>query len=464
MTFMLDYYEVQKGNGAMKILKLIALALTLLLIVTLCACKNTTNENSSLPNNTASVSSKINTSSQAVNTSSSNQTVTSWEEIVVELTEREKILLGEDPQMYKLALENEGNPTRIANLMKKAQKGGSYTIGILGGSISGGAGATSESNKYANMVFNWWKENFPKAKFTLVNASIGSANPEMACYRLETDLLKHQPDFVIIDFSVNTYLDATPDISYATLLYRILSQPNQPGILAINFTAVTPKSYQDWSFKKMDEYPDVRLKEPIKKYDIPTLSYNNYVWNALRRTDEFGSEIINWKDIAADYIHPNNNGHRIAATIINTHLSTIKKNLSKISSTVPAVPALYDQKYLNVKYLTQTTSGVTVTGGVTKKANDHPIRRGWHIEGGKAGSLTVPLPTHSKVLIFMSFDTNAKGNIKVTGENGVEKIIAVEAAKTPTLVNLSEMGGELIVDSANLTAGSCDIYGICINP
>lgn len=417
--------------------------------------------------NSKNTNSKHNTTSKQTPTSSKESIVTSQdqtEDIEMELTEREIILSGQDPDLYRFGLELEGNASRIANLMKKAKNGGSYTIGILGGSISGGAGASSAENKYASLVFEWWKKTFPKAKFTLVNASIGSANPEMACYRLDVDLLKYKPDFVIIDFAVNTYLDKKPETTYANLLYRILTQSKQPGILAINFTAVTPKSYSDWTFKKLDEYPDYRLIEPLRKYQIPTVSYSNYIWKALVKTDEFGGEIINWKDIAADYIHPNNNGHKIAASLIIAHLEKIKNKLSSISSTVPSVQKLENEKYLNVKYLTNTTKGVTKTGGVEVGANDHPSRRGWTFNASKAGKLTVPLSKHSEVLLFMSFSSDAAGSIKVNGANGTEQPILFELAKTPTLVNVLEMGNSITIDSSGLTSGSCTIYGICLNP
>ena len=449
----------------------IALLLCFSLLLCFAACKekgaevsSLVEESSSNVSETASVSSKVSNTTSKPKTSSKKQTITSSEETKVELTQREIILNGDDPDLYRFGLEIEGNSTRIANLMKKAQNGGSYTIGILGGSISGGAGATSNENKYANLVFEWWKKTFPKAKFTLVNASIGSANPQMACYRVETDLLKHKPDFVIIDFAVNTYLDENPETTYANLLYRILTQSNNPGVLAINFTAVTPKSYEDWTFKKLEEYPDYRLKYPLMKYEIPTVSYNNYIWKALVKADEFGGEVINWKDVAADYIHPNNNGHKIAAKLIIAHLNAVKKKLSSISSTLSNVPKLDDETYLNVKYLTNTTSDTTKTGGVELGANDHPARRGWSFKAGNVGKLTVPLPTHSEVLLFMSFAANSEGDITIIDANGNKQYIMFEDAKTPTLINLSSLGASITIDSSGLTQGSCDIYGICINP
>lgn len=379
----------------------------------------------------------------------------------MELSAKEKIIYGQDPTMYKTALSNAGNSARIAKLMKKAQKGGSYTIGVLGGSITQGATTTFVDNRYANRVLAWWKANFPKANFTLVNAGIGATNPEMACYRLETDLLSYNPDFVVVDFAVNTYGDYNLNITYETLLYRILSQKNQPAVMAITFTSVTRESYASWTFKKSGNKPDPHIADALEKYQIPTMSYHDYVWAKMSERDENNRKIIIWPDIAADYIHPNDNGHQIAANLIAAHLEAVKGKLSSISTTVPSVPKLSDERYLNVKYITNATKGIVAKGGITAQANTKPTARGWDCKAS-SGTLTVPLPENSEVLLFMIF-RSATGDIKVKGENGAERTIKPREAATPTLVSVSAMGSSMTIES-KLTSGTCVIYGICVNP
>ncbi len=459
----------------MKIKTIISLLLCGLMVLGLAACGSKTEEASSKieiitsASETASATSSKEaevSSKKTEKPSSKKQTVTSKapvssEEEIIELTAKEKIIYGVDPTMYKTALANAGNSARIAKLMKKAQKGGSYTIGVLGGSITQGATTTSVSNRYGNLVLEWWKSNFPKAKFSLVNAGIGATTPEMACYRLDTDLLSYNPDFVVVDFAVNTSGDYKLDITYANLLYRILSQKNQPAVMAITFTHVTRESYTAWTFKKAGNFPNADIAEALEKYQIPTMSYHDYVWAKMGERDENGRKIITWPDIAADYIHPNDNGHRIAANLITAHLETVKGKLSSISTTVPSVPKLSDERYLNVKYITNATKGVSSSGSFVAGANDSTITRGWTCKAS-SGTLSVPLSNNSDVLLFMQF-RSATGSIKVTGENGAEKTISSSAASIPTLVSVPAMGSSMTIES-NLTAGTCTIYGICVNP
>ena len=172
-----------------------------------------------------STSSKKPSSSSKIKKPSSSREETSSEYEVV-YSAKEKIYYGMDPDLYKLSLKYKGNSSRIAALMKKAQKGGNYKIAVLGGSISMGAGASSVYSSYGNLICEWWCANFPDATFEFVNAGIGSTNPEMACYRMGEDLLKFKPDFVVVDFTVNTYLDYDLTNTYSSILYKILSQKN----------------------------------------------------------------------------------------------------------------------------------------------------------------------------------------------------------------------------------------------
>ncbi|MDE5597723.1 MAG: SGNH/GDSL hydrolase family protein, partial [Lachnospiraceae bacterium] len=93
--------------------------------------------------------------------------------------------------------------TRLQNCMKRAENGEELTIGFLGGSITQGSVATTPEKTYAYRVFTWWEKTFPNAKFNYVNGGIGGTTSHYGVSRAVTDLLMYQPDFVVMDFSVN---------------------------------------------------------------------------------------------------------------------------------------------------------------------------------------------------------------------------------------------------------------------
>ena len=96
---------------------------------------------------------------------------------------------------------------RLKDCMKRAEAGEELTIGFLGGSITQGSLATTMENTYAYRVFTWWKQTFPKANVHYVNGGIGGTTSHYGVSRAVTDVLMYQPDFVVVDFSVNDEAD-----------------------------------------------------------------------------------------------------------------------------------------------------------------------------------------------------------------------------------------------------------------
>ena len=50
---------------------------------------------------------------------------------------------------------------------------------------------------------DWWKDTFPESSVVLVNAGWGGTGSDIGTHRLREDLLVHELDFFVIEFSVN---------------------------------------------------------------------------------------------------------------------------------------------------------------------------------------------------------------------------------------------------------------------
>ena len=92
---------------------------------------------------------------------------------------------------------------RIREVLNEAAEGESLTIGFIGGSITEGYGVNDRSKSYMRLVSDWFTESFPNAEFTFINAGVAGTGSDYACERLDEDLLKYEPDFVFVEFSVN---------------------------------------------------------------------------------------------------------------------------------------------------------------------------------------------------------------------------------------------------------------------
>ena len=110
--------------------------------------------------------------------------------------------------------------------------GEKLVIGFVGGSITQGSLATQPHLCYAYHVYEWWKKTFPKAEFVYVNAGIGGTTSQFGAARVEADLLRYRPDFVITEFSVNDDSNAHFLETYEGLVRKIYQFETKPAPIA----------------------------------------------------------------------------------------------------------------------------------------------------------------------------------------------------------------------------------------
>ncbi|MDR1330638.1 MAG: SGNH/GDSL hydrolase family protein [Tannerella sp.] len=70
-------------------------------------------------------------------------------------------------------------------------------IGYFGGSI------TEAREGWRDLSFGWFRLTFPYTAFYQIDASIGGTGSDLGVFRVERDLLVHDPDLVFIEFAVN---------------------------------------------------------------------------------------------------------------------------------------------------------------------------------------------------------------------------------------------------------------------
>ena len=200
---------------------------------------------------------------------------------------------------------SEGDTSRILAAMQKAAAGESVTVAVIGGSITQGTAASSTDKSYAGWFKKWWELSFPDAEINFVNAGIGATTSYLGVHRVEEDLLKYEPDMVIVEFSVNDADTAFYKTSYDNLVRRILKSENMPAVLLL-FTT------QENGTSAALSHGSIGFK-----YSLPMLSYGNCVLNRIEAGD------FVWTDISPDNIHPNDRGHAIIGEILWHYLNDL---------------------------------------------------------------------------------------------------------------------------------------------
>lgn len=266
-------------------------------------------------------------------------------------TEVPKITVTDE--MLEKGILNEGNPSRLMAVMEKAGRGEEITIAYLGGSITAGSSASPQAEKcYANLSTKWWKETFPDTKINYVNAGIGATDSWLGVHRVAEDVLSHNPDLVIIEYSVNDY-QGTNKETYDSLLRKVLeyklpsgdgasgADPDRsaasesgPAVIALLLGAET--------------YGYAAEHAPIAfRYKVPIISYSALLTGKL----------VSWKSVGnSDGTHPDNPGHALIAHLLTEYYRRVLSSINEAEDPGYNVPDISESqtkcRYLNAELLT----------------------------------------------------------------------------------------------------------------
>lgn len=200
---------------------------------------------------------------------------------------------------FEEGILHRGNTYRLKTLMNRAKEGGHYTIGFIGGSITQGSVASTPERCYAYNVYRWWVTNFPKADFDFVNAGIGATDSQFGCARVYDDLLSHNPDFVVTEYSVNDNNDVHYLETYEGLVRKIYAFSTKPAMITMNNVCYDSGTNAEEQHVKV-----------ARHYDLPSLGIRPTIYKAICDGKIEASEIT------PDNLHPNDVGHLLVAAQI----------------------------------------------------------------------------------------------------------------------------------------------------
>ena len=224
-------------------------------------------------------------------------------------------------ELLPRAIVSEGDLTRLQRVLAKARRGKKITVGIIGGSITAGASASTPEKHYSGVLLHWLKKTFPKTQFDLVNAGIGATGSDYGCLRVRHDLLSHNPDLVVVEFACNDRNTQESAETYEGLLRQVLAHPNQPAVIQLFMVVASGIDAQEWHTKVASHY------------NLPQVSYRNALW------PEVAAGRIAWRQLSPDDAHPNDTGHAYAGEFLAGLLDRALRKLPA-DGKLPASPPL----------------------------------------------------------------------------------------------------------------------------
>ncbi|MBM3475349.1 MAG: SGNH/GDSL hydrolase family protein [Armatimonadetes bacterium] len=213
-----------------------------------------------------------------------------------------------------------GDTSRLQHVLAKARRNEEVVVAVIGGSITAGASASKEENRYGNLVAQWWRQTFPQATIRFVNAGIGATGSNLGAHRAPSQLLVHKPDLVIAEYAVNDPNNQDAADTLEGLTRQILKLPNQPAMMLLFTMNNAGANAQEWH-SRIGEH-----------YGLPMVSFRDALW------PEIEAKRLKWEDVEADMVHPNDRGHAYCATFITKVLAKVLADLPPDVALSPILP------------------------------------------------------------------------------------------------------------------------------
>jgi lysophospholipase L1-like esterase len=220
----------------------------------------------------------------------------------------------------------------LNSTLKKLKAGQDVTIGYFGGSITLGAGSSNYANSWRELTTKWFKDNYPRAQVTEINAAIGGTGSEFGAFRCEADLLSKKPDLVFVEFAVN---DGGPADGrgpwFEGVIRQILKSDTHPDIVLVQ--TVTQTGAMENYEQGKPPLTVVTQDRIAAHYNLPAINVGKAAWEKVKAGE------LTWSEFAKDGVHPTDAGHKLYADILIEQLLPLLKSGSPRRANLP--PPIY---------------------------------------------------------------------------------------------------------------------------
>jgi len=196
-----------------------------------------------------------------------------------------------------------GPPETIGRAVAKLKKDKALKIGYFGGSITAGAGASNSSKtSWRALTTAWFRERFPEATITEINAAIGGTGSDLGAFRCDKDLLTKDPDLVFVEFAVNDGGGEEQRVkrSMEGIVRQIWqSNPNADILFVYTTTKALFQPYAKGELPKAIGYHQAIARH----YGIPEINVGRVLAEKINSGD------ASWETMTTDTVHPNDAGY-----------------------------------------------------------------------------------------------------------------------------------------------------------
>lgn len=306
-------------------------------------------------------------------------------------------------KMVERSLMTTGDMTRMANVLKKAEKGDEITVAYIGGSITEGLTVAPAHPElcWANLSYEWLCKKYPDTKINYVNAGLSGTPSILGNVRLERDILAHKPDICFVEFAVNDGNSSDYKFAYESLVRTLLSQENDMAVVLL-FTVI-----------ESGHTCQPHMSEIGSNYGLPMISEPDSLGV------EFSEGRMTWQDYSDDQSHPNEYGHTIVRDFVTHYFETVMaavdENTGTVDRTLPA--PVFSDKYVNMHFTDSETLTPELVG-FEKNDTHTAFQNGWMYRGEEDASIKFTLKCSALQLVYKANNSKvyASADIYIDGE------------------------------------------------
>lgn len=304
-------------------------------------------------------------------------------------------------------------------------------VAYIGGSVTVGTGSTG-TECWRAYTTNWFKENYPLAEITEINAAIGGTGAVWGLTRLERDVISKNPDLVFVEFSVNDSNEGLSGAQSASLMESIVRTIN------------TRLPYADIVIVSVPDSGSLKTGTPNKAAHKAVALHNGIEYADMGAVliAEIEKTGNGWDYYVTDSVHPNAKGYRVYAD----NLTGILKE--RLADSAGRTPALTKHKLPDNIYISCTPANVKTIFAEEMEYNSEQwslrgemkrrIHSGRTLKGEKGAEMTFEFEGTTFAITGEFWQGS---NVEFTVDGGEKRILGAE----------EKIGAFLVYD--NLTRG-----------
>ncbi len=236
----------------------------------------------------------------------------------------------------------------LPNFFAKVTQGGSLKVAYIGGSITAQEGWRVYS-------LNWFQERFPQAKFSEINAAIGGTGSDFGVFRLQEQVLRHNPDLVFIEFAVNdSRKPVEKTFRSVEGMVRQIWEHNSETDICLVYTI--KNTFLEAEMAGQLPRPKIAMEKIAEHYGIPSINFGTKVSQMVKNQELLfkgkPSEIDGKQVFSRDGVHPYpETGHRIYHAALQRSFETMLQEEKSVTNRNHLPPPLTPNYFSNAHML-----------------------------------------------------------------------------------------------------------------